>query len=103
MAVVGLWRNPAGSERAKGFGVGSKGSAAFDAHSLQSGRSAFVKSFGRWQAYESPRRTNPRALGGELWGFADLALVARTGVTVGVPLEAVFQDRPMVSEGWPRC
>jgi len=54
MAVVGLWRNPAGFERAKGFGVGSKGSAAFDAHSLQSGHSIFVKSFGRRQASESP-------------------------------------------------
>ena len=30
---------------------------------------------------KSPKN-EPAALGGELWGFADLALVARTGVTV---------------------
>ena len=32
-----------------------------------------VKSFGRRQAYESPRGTNPRAAGAALWGFRILA------------------------------
>jgi len=31
-----------------------------------------VKSFGRRQAYESPRGTNPRAAGGALWDFRRL-------------------------------
>src|SRR3954467_9999310 len=49
--------------------AGPKRMAAFPRYGLQSGSSAFVKSFGRRQAYESPRGTNPRATGGELWGF----------------------------------
>ena len=36
------------------------------------GQSASVKSFGRRQAYESSRRTNPRATCAALWGFYDL-------------------------------
>ena len=36
------------------------------------GQSASVKSFGRRQAYESPRRTNPRTTCAALWGFCDL-------------------------------
>ena len=33
------------------------------------------KGFGRRLAYESLRRTNPRALGAGLWGFEDLAVL----------------------------
>jgi len=40
---------------------------------VQTRHSALVKSFGRRQAYESPRRTNPRATCAVLWGFYDLA------------------------------
>lgn len=36
---------------------------------LQHGKSRLVKSFGRRQAYESPRGRNPRATGGCLWIF----------------------------------
>jgi len=32
-------------------------------------KAAFVKSFGRREAYESPRGTNPRDPGSCLWGF----------------------------------
>ncbi len=41
--------------------------------SLQSGRVAFLKSFGRRQAYESLGGPNPRAPSDELWGFRILA------------------------------
>jgi hypothetical protein len=34
--------------------------------------SAFVKSFGRRLAYESPRGTNPRCVARGLWGFEEL-------------------------------
>src|SRR4051812_11042909 len=50
------------------FGSGAATSAS-TAHTLQSGRSAYVKSFGRRQAYESRRGTNPRAAGDGLWGI----------------------------------
>src|SRR6476659_10782944 len=35
----------------------------------KSSHAAFVKSFGRRQAYESPRGTNPRMAGARLWDF----------------------------------
>ena len=80
-------------------GHGRRGSAG--------GAGSTVKSFGRWQAYESPRRTNPRECGCELWGFADRAQVALAGKTVGGSLGAVIrrvsQGRPMVREGPWRC
>jgi hypothetical protein len=43
--------------------------------------SAVVKSFGRWQAYESLRGTNPRAADDGLWVF--LFSVERGEVTTG--------------------
>ena len=46
------------------------GISDFDA---QSGRASFVKGFGHRQAYESPRRANPRAADAGLWGFRILA------------------------------
>ena len=47
---------------------------------LQSGRSDFVKSFGRREAYESPRGTNPPCAARGLWGFEDLAVSWVMGV-----------------------
>ena len=38
-------------------------------YALESRLAAFVKSFGRRKAYESPRRTNPRGPERELWRF----------------------------------
>lgn len=35
-----------------------------------------VKSFGRREAYESPRRTNPRSAGEGLWGFQERLMSA---------------------------
>ena len=60
--------------------------------SLQSGRTAPVKSFGCRQAYESPRRTNPRDCGGELWGFAGSALVARSSVSTAEAVCSGFEE-----------
>jgi NAD(P)-dependent dehydrogenase (short-subunit alcohol dehydrogenase family) len=44
-------------------GCNAGGRCCFGDLPTQTGRSAFVKSFGRRQASESPRRTNPRAPG----------------------------------------
>jgi hypothetical protein len=47
---------------------------------IQSRRSASVKSFGRRQASESPRGTNPRCAGRDLWGFDVLVVPGRAVV-----------------------
>ena len=60
---------PEGSDkppRSRGSAVGIRGepgatNGSFRPLRLGSSRSASVKSFGRWQASESPRRTNPRS------------------------------------------
>ena len=48
--------------------------SAFAVSASQSRHSAPVKSFGRRQASESPRGTNPRCAGRGLWGFDVLAV-----------------------------
>ena len=48
---------------------------------LQSGRSGFVRSFGRREAYESLRGTNPRSADDGLWVF--LFSAERVEVTIG--------------------
>jgi hypothetical protein len=50
----------------------------------QSGEAAFVKSFGRREAYESLRGTNPRAADNGLWVF--LFSAERGEVTTGSDL-----------------
>ena len=47
---------------------------------IQSRRCASVKSFGRRQASESPRGTNPRCAGRGLWGFDVLVVLGRAVV-----------------------
>jgi hypothetical protein len=57
----------------------------FDISIAQSRHSALVKSFGRRQASESRRGTNPRAGCGALWVFEDF-VGARVRVFVGATL-----------------
>jgi len=58
--------------------------AALALRALQSGQAAFVKSFGRREAYESLRGTNPRAADNGLWVF--LFSAERGEVTTGSDL-----------------
>jgi hypothetical protein len=101
------WRNTGRAGPIENCGQPGARNGSFRQLCLESCRSAFVKSFGRLQASESPRRTNPRECGCELWGFADRAQVAPAGKTVGGSLGAVIrkvsQGRPMVREGPWRC
>ncbi len=55
-------------------------SGRFTFASPRSRQSAVVKSFGRRQASESPRGTNPRCAGRGLWGFDVLAVPGWTAV-----------------------
>ena len=55
--------------------------SAFSRLSPQSRHSVYVKSFGRREAYESLRGTNPRAANDGLWVF--LFLTERGEVTTG--------------------
>ena len=58
--------------------------AALALRALQSGQAAIVKSFGRREAYESLRGTNPRAADNGLWVF--LFSAERGEVTTGSDL-----------------
>ena len=80
MAVVGLWRNPAGSERAKGFDVGSEGTAAFDPHSLESRHSAFGQLWSLDIAKRRGReRSNPFLADDRFAGYSGARMLARLG------------------------
>ncbi len=46
-------------------------------------RAAYVKNFGRRQAYESRRGRNPRCPRHGLWGFVDLLMAARLEASAG--------------------
>ena len=61
------------------------------ARRAESSQSACVKSFGRRQAYESPRGRNPRATGRWLWGFRSAADVGNGVTAVWRPEDGLKQ------------
>ncbi len=67
----------------------------FSILSPESRHSAYVKSFGRRQASESPRGTNPRCAGRGLWGFDVLAVPRWAAV------ERTELQRVRIARGWP--
>jgi hypothetical protein len=67
--VSGLQTKPKTAVQGQSLPKHPDGSVRFARSAPQNRRTAPVKSFGRREAYESPRRTNPRAPGSGLWGF----------------------------------
>ena len=67
-------------------------------------QSAFVKSFGRRQAYESLRGTNPRGPRQSAMGIERSGLMARASAMAGEGLGGdggvIRRDRPTASTGW---
>ena len=68
---------------------------SFDISLAQTRHSALVKSFGRRQASESRRGTNPRCAGRGLWGFDVLAVPGWAGV------KCAGLDRVRIARAFP--